>query len=111
MRCMIIMKEIVLRCIQSWLKQRKILFLGMLYDIFVNIITAFLLFVTWEILIYSSKLLKIDFLYNKLFYLNKFIIFILIFWCCVSTIFILIKHIKFIHTAINIMEKRLNEEI
>lgn len=105
------MKEVVLRCVKSWFKYKKDLFLGMLFDVFVNFITLLFLFVVWVILVYSSKYLEIEFLYNKFFYLNKFVIFILIFWACVSTIFILIKHIRFFYAAINIMEKRLNEEI
>lgn len=105
------MRKNITRLVNGWLKNKKDLLIAMFFDIFANFITLLLLFTTWHILVSSAKLLKIDYFINKFIILNNYVLFILIIWFCISTIFITTKHIKFIFTAVNIMEKRLNEEI
>ena len=104
-------KKIVLRCINGWFKKRKELLFVMFYDIFVNALTTTGLLICWICIKKLTNYFNFLFIYNKLILLHELVMFTLIFWFLMSTSFILIKHIKFIMQAVNIMGKRLDEEI
>lgn len=105
------MRKNITRLVNGWLRNKKDLLIAMFFDIFANFLTLLLLIISWYILVASVKILKIDYFINKFILLHNYVLFILIIWFCISTIFIITKHIKFILTAVNIMEKRLDEEI
>lgn len=104
-------KKIVLRCINAWLKKRKELLFVMFYDIFINALTTTGLLICWLCTKKLTYYFNFSFIYNKLILLHELMLFTFIFWFLISTAFILIKHIKFIIQAVNIMGKRLDEEI